>query len=210
MAFKMLDRVRRQASAGIQRPDQPPVSDVTPTFRQPRGPLMPRTDPPVPNSSPDFTTPTPGYAPANNGGVAGGRPPQMPQFGGNRYDQGYMQAQLQQFAQLPGVDPTVTSDPAYWLRRMSETGGLGPDNVAYWQDKALNEYKKPMPGSQGQGGNPMGLILQMMASRMQNPQAAQIPQMAQAAPQQAQQTQQDQTQGVNLEQLIQQIMSRTF
>ena len=199
-------RARRRTGASPDMPWTDPALP-SPQFRTPRGPLTPRTDPSLPNRDPNFTTPTPGYAPANNGGVAGGRTPQMPQFGGNRYDPNYIQGMIGQWANLPGADPSLRSDPAYWQRRIGETGGLGPDNEDYWKNMGLENYRRPANyHSQGQsqgGSNPLGLMLQLLGSRLQQPQ--QTPQMSAPATPQA-----EGAPSVNLEDILRRAMGQAF
>lgn len=45
-------------------------------------------------------------------------------------------AAIQQWSTLPGADPSLTNDPAYWARRIAETGGLNAGNQQYWQNAA--------------------------------------------------------------------------
>lgn len=108
----------------------------------------------------DFTTGTPGYAPGNNGGVAGGITTQPvsleqgPGYNGNRNDDAYISSMISQWANLPGADPTLRSDPAYWMRRIKETGGLGPDNETYWRDMGLYNYRRSPTSGGGSGSAP--------------------------------------------------------
>lgn len=189
MAMQIMENARRKAMSRLPQPAQAQAADAEAgTIREPRRPDMGFTDPPVPNPTPGPPqTPDYGIHRANlptdpnsrNGGINPN--PSLPTFGGNRYDPAYIQSALQQFSQMPGVDPSVGNDPAYWSRRINETGGLGPDNLAYWQDKAMNEWHRPphgQQGSMGAGGAPLSLMLKMLASRMAG-QAPSVPMQAQ-------------------------------
>lgn len=213
------ERPARRGSRAAQSRPAPTSAPTAPSyrFRQPQGPMFPSTDPPVPDrtfSGGPYTTPgTPG---SNNDGI--NPQPSMPAgavFNGNRFDDHYMRQQLQRFGTLPGVDPTVTTDPEYWLRRMRETGGLGPDNVGYWENKALTEYKKPMPGAGGSaraggmgGGNNLGFLLQLLGSRLTQPQQPGM--TSPAAPEMGTGTSAATVPLVDIEQIIRQALGRGF
>jgi hypothetical protein len=65
------------------------------------------------------------------------------------FDDGTILAWIATYAGLPGVDPSVASDPTYWKTRIQQTGGLGDDNKGYWVERFY-----------GQGGDtPDGLSL---------------------------------------------------
>lgn len=44
--------------------------------------------------------------------------------------------QIAQWSQMAGADPSLTNDPNYWARRITETGGLNAGNQQYWQNAA--------------------------------------------------------------------------
>lgn len=69
-----------------------------------------------------------------------------PGFNSNRLDDNVINAYIARWADLPGADPSLKSDPAYWAARIKEKGGLGADNESYWQWMALNNYKQTPHG----------------------------------------------------------------
>lgn len=54
---------------------------------------------------------------------------------GRSFDPTVILAFLAYWSTQPGVDPSVGSDPNYWLGRITQTGGLGDDNQQYWIDR---------------------------------------------------------------------------
>lgn len=80
---------------------------------------------------------------------AGGKPT----FGGNRFDPGYINSALQYYASQPGANRSLTNDPGYWSRRISETGGLGPDNFDYWQNLGMRPEGAPENWTPSMGTN---------------------------------------------------------
>lgn len=54
-----------------------------------------------------------------------------------RTDRGAILSQISQWAQMPGADPSLASNPNYWADRIIEKGGLGADNTQYWQDASV-------------------------------------------------------------------------
>src|SRR5262252_4629087 len=51
-------------------------------------------------------------------------------------------------SQQPGADPTLASDPNYWINAITKNGGgVTPDNVGYW-----NNRSKAGAGDAGGGG----------------------------------------------------------
>lgn len=87
-------------------------------------------------------------------------------------DPSYIKGYLSQWAKMPGSDPSLTKDPDYWVRQISGTGGLGSDNVDYWQKKSLLNQ-----GGQGtqQGGlpraDPLNDVLSQLFSNQSGTQA---------------------------------------
>lgn len=183
MALRVLENATRRAVSRLPQPEsQMPANPDTPVdqgtgfnFRQPQGPRIPQRDPQIPSGGSGPMLPPPRTPPFNgNTGINGGASPTQNavQFAGNRRDDTYINSMIGQWANLPGADPSLRSDPGYWNRRIQETGGLGPDNEAYWQDMGLNNYKRPPHGQQQGGGmGNLGFILQLLASRLgQQPQ----------------------------------------
>lgn len=68
---------------------------------------------------------------------AAGAVPAAPATGSGRTDRGAIAAQVAQWASMPGADPSLASNPDYWVGRIVDTGGLGPDNQQYWQDAGV-------------------------------------------------------------------------
>lgn len=56
---------------------------------------------------------------------------------GRTSDQTAILAQIAQWAGMPGADPSLASDPMYWFTRITQTGGLGQDNLQFWQDASV-------------------------------------------------------------------------
>lgn len=78
-------------------------------------------------------TPMPGAAttaPTSTGGVNWNTPPAP--ANGSSYGPDEISSFLGYYAGQTGINPSVAGDPAYWTRRIGETGGLRPDNVNYW------------------------------------------------------------------------------
>lgn len=98
------------------------------------------------------TAPPAGWAPAAPGAQTGTAAPVA--FGpGRTSDDTQINAWLSSIAGQPGVNPSVANDPAYWNRRIKETGGLGADNTDYWMGLALRPEGAPEGGGGG-GGTP--------------------------------------------------------
>lgn len=76
---------------------------------------------------------------------------------GRTSDPNVIRQYVTQWAGMPGADPSLSNDPEYWVRRIIETGGLGPDNTSYWQNASVGDsafFRNP--GREGNGsGNPM-------------------------------------------------------
>src|SRR5262245_35175441 len=58
--------------------------------------------------------------------------PAMPSRGGDPMDDAYITSWINYYASQPGSNPSLRSDPNYWLQRIKETGG--------WS------YDRPRPG----------------------------------------------------------------
>jgi hypothetical protein len=69
-------------------------------------------------------------------------------------DDAQILAQVAQLAKLPGANPSMATDPQYWLRRIKETGGLGSDNLEYWKGLGMRPEGAPEGGGPGGGGMP--------------------------------------------------------
>lgn len=70
----------------------------------------------------------------------------------SRTDPSYILSQIAKFAALPGANPSLRTDPNYWLTRITQTGGLGADNLSYWQNLAMRPEGAPEGGAAAQGG----------------------------------------------------------
>jgi hypothetical protein len=60
-------------------------------------------------------------------------PQSTPNTGGRSLDDSYILNYISQWAGMPGADPSLKANPQYWLGRIKQTGGLGSDNLDYWQ-----------------------------------------------------------------------------
>lgn len=58
-------------------------------------------------------------------------------------------------SQQPGADPTLASDPNYWIGKINETGGLTQDNIGYWNNRSKAGAGN-VGGAPGGGGLPAG------------------------------------------------------
>lgn len=72
---------------------------------------------------------------------------------GGRTDPNYVNSVVAQW--MATNNPRGHQDAAYWTRRILETGGLGPDNMAYWQGR-FTEAEGTHPAEGGGGGAPAG------------------------------------------------------
>lgn len=89
-----------------------------------------------------------------------------PGFNSNRLDDNVINSYIAQWANLPGADPSLKSDPAYWAARIKEKGGLGADNESYWQWMALNNYKQtPHSGGGGEFNDQWGGQLETLVQQ---------------------------------------------
>lgn len=89
--------------------------------------------------------PTPGPQPGTGG--PGGLPP-----AGHTNDPSAIRKWVDYWAAMPDADPSLKNDPDYWVRRITETGGLGTDNTQYWQNAGVGStafFRNP--GREGGG-----------------------------------------------------------
>lgn len=82
-------------------------------------------------------------------------------FGGGRtMDDNTIAGYVSQWAAMSGADPSLKNDPNYWIRRIKETGGLGSDNLQYWQNAGVgstaffNNPNRESSGSSVLSGTP--------------------------------------------------------
>lgn len=71
-----------------------------------------------------------------------------------RMDDAYIRGKIAEWAKMEGADPSLGSDPDYWLRRIKETGGLGSDNETYWMNAGVGPtafFRNPQRESGGGG-----------------------------------------------------------
>jgi hypothetical protein len=54
---------------------------------------------------------------------------------------------LNSWADQPGVNPSIRNDPNYWMTRINQTGGLGQDNLDYWNGLAHRPEGAPEGGN---------------------------------------------------------------
>lgn len=78
------------------------------------------------------------------GPVDWSKPPALP-AGQTGYGPDQISSFLSYYSTQPGVIASVGSNPAYWIKRIGETGGLNPQNVDYW----VNLMKRPEGSSEG-------------------------------------------------------------
>lgn len=102
-----------------------PAPDYTPT--EPPPPVPPaQTAPPTP------APPGPNAPPNPDQGYPAPTAPPTPQPQG-RNDEAYIDGVIANW--MATNNPRGHQDAAYWKRRILETGGLGPDNLGYWQGR---------------------------------------------------------------------------
>lgn len=71
-----------------------------------------------------------------------------------------LRAQLAQWASMPGADPSLASNPDYWVGAINSRGGLTDANRQFWQDASVGEkafFRNPNRESGGStlaGSNP--------------------------------------------------------
>jgi hypothetical protein len=118
-------------------------------------PPTPAAPTPTPAAS---TPPTPELANQDLERVAGGKPDMTADASGRRSGRAYLLAMIGEMAKMPGANPSLARDPEYWLKRITETGGLGADNLAYWRGMAMRPEGAPEGGGSGAPGTlPPGL-----------------------------------------------------
>lgn len=146
------DPATQEPTLSAQSTAQPriqlPTSDPPPPAAPPTSTTLPVPSPPPSGGTPPPTSdslpvPGPGNAPRPLVPPAPApTTPTAPTYGGNPNDPAWIQSFLSYYASQPGMDPSLASNPAYWQRRMLETGGLSPSNTQYW----IGRFK-------GQGGD---------------------------------------------------------
>lgn len=138
MGYSNPEQPQPYPSAAAPKTELPPWQTWAPGSSQPNGaPPGQRWDANVA-----------GFVADTGGGSAG-----KPTFGGNRFDPNYINSALQYYATLPGANPSLTNNPAYWSGRINETGGLGPDNFDFWQGLGLRPEGAPENWSPSMGYN---------------------------------------------------------
>lgn len=81
---------------------------------------------------------------------------------GRTSDDSAILAQIAQWAQEPGADPSLAANPNYWLGRIKQTGGLGQDNLKFWHDAGVGPsafFNNPGRESGAGPGNAMHIDL---------------------------------------------------
>jgi hypothetical protein len=206
MAFDLLNNVKQKAVSKLPQPQQAssPQQEGGGTFRNPQGPMMPRTDPPIP------THDGPYQKPGDPGARSGINPkPSMPQPAGG-FDYSNPDG-IRSYFQSRGVTPYASS-PDYWAQKWQEFGQGDPEYFQRYLSNAEEFTGGPQGtaramgwggGTQQQSGGNLGWLLQLLGSRLQQPQQA--PQMGQAP-----QTPQAGTPQVDINSIIQQALRRTF
>lgn len=61
---------------------------------------------------------------------------------------------------IPGIDPSIVSNPQYWIDKVKETGGLSPGNAGYWSDRMLHPRDAASGGAGGTSPIGFGQFLQ--------------------------------------------------
>ena len=209
MAFDLLNNTKQKAVSRLRQPEQsaPAAQEGTGAFRNPQGPMMPRTDPPIPSQQGPY------QVPGDPGARSGVNPnPTMPQPAGG-FDFSNPDG-VRSYFQSIGVTPYASS-PDYWSQKWHEWGKNDPAYYKNYLSKAEEITGGPQQTAQamgwgggqqqqGGGGN-LGWLLQLLGSRLQQPQqAGQMPQ--------AQPTSQPQPGGpqVDINAIIQQALTRAF
>lgn len=124
-------------------------------------PLTPGADSVVAGPSPLLPDGSPNPAwrqnmttPATLAGMYSGTAPAA--SAGGRNDEAAIRAQIAKWASMPGADPSLGNDPDYWVKAITSRGGLGSDNMQYWQDASVGPtafFRNPTRESGGNGGN---------------------------------------------------------
>lgn len=76
----------------------------------------------------------------------------LPGGGKRTTDPGLIGNFIQQWATQTKADPSLANDPNYWIKRITETGGLGEDNLKYWQDASYGDSAFYLNPSRESGG----------------------------------------------------------
>jgi hypothetical protein len=100
---------------------------------------------PTSQTQPEATAP---LAPAPAPPAEGGRAPQVQTAG----TPDPTDAHATVASWMTGNNPQGHQDAAYWERRIAETGGLRPDNMAYWQGRFLEAPGTHVENGGGGGG----------------------------------------------------------
>lgn len=145
---------------GVQTVTDPTVRAGSP----PSGPVTSDSDPRLSNGA--YASDPAVLAWLNRaGGPGDANPATMPKSAPQaaaapgRNDQAAIRAQIAKWAAMPGADPSLVNDPDYWAKRITETGGLGSDNMQYWQDASVGDkafFKNPGRESGGNGSAATG------------------------------------------------------
>lgn len=69
------------------------------------------------------------------------------------YGDANMLDQIKKWSQMPGADPSLASNPNYWLGAIKEKGGLNANNLQYWQDASVGDKAFFRNPNREQGGN---------------------------------------------------------
>lgn len=117
---------------------------------------IPQTPPPASSTNTGATvnlgTINPGITgPGGYTPPAGGTgQPVVPPSGQFSKDPNYIRLIVKSWGQQPGVNPSIINDPDYWVQAITNSGGLGPTNLAYWQMRSMQPEGAPA-GSTGTG-----------------------------------------------------------
>lgn len=117
----------------------------------PRTSNIPSSGSPATNatSAPVLTPDNPDpWSPTNPGGTPSGAPAATGSNGAPRsiganatMDDATIGQWVAYWATLPNADPTLKSDPAYWIGKIKQTGGLSDANTTYWQGLGINNWR---------------------------------------------------------------------
>lgn len=113
-------------------PNQPDPNAPDPGVPPPPAPDVPAPNAPAPPSTP-IDVPAPGHTPDNfPNGIPPGFPDSQP-APADRNDQAFIDKTIADW--MAHSNPQGHQDANYWKQRILATGGLGPDNLAYWQGR---------------------------------------------------------------------------
>lgn len=149
--------------------DQGYEAPAAPNYDDGMGGTIGFTDPSV--RAPDPSQPPPSPQPTGTGGAPSGN-----------YDDNAILAQVGQWAQMPGADPSLSADPQYWLRAIKSRDGLNAGNLQYWQDASVGPSaffnnpnreggapggaQAPAPSAGGSSGGGGGLDLRALLTQL--------------------------------------------